>query len=617
MVLACSADAAHEKRPRQSYERVVQQRILEGLNFIRKKPWPDPTKNVDQAGRMALLLLFKKENVAEANRLVLAYCGRDPLTVYAGKRVPKVRCESLFRIYLLERTRQLLNAEARKAIENHAWELLTQYNRNIARADADNRFWDLQSSENHFLNDRRRYTLALQIVRMATAYGPQFELDGETIDSHCRAWLKFWLRYFRDRANEGIDVEVAHPSSYGMCTVGVYYDLYDLIDNAELHELAGNYLTLFWAEVASEFEPRTGQRAGWASTRNPFYNGQRVYWAQSLLYCYNWHDNAFANSFVGQAPFITSSYRPPEIVSAIARDRNRGCYLTTCRRPGLVKSGTEFPMIFDQNGDAHIRRDVYYTPDYALSTIAYDPKRTYRTSVSLAQAMGVTFASGQHHRITVMGSGYYGRRAISGITGTGVSIISRDPQATFGRARFKSEGARVFISNGDLWDNRIEDPSGWFFTRSGGSYVAVRAASPGYRVTTRTYSWPNRKLKEIEEKHGHHLELNDMWAPIVLQMGRAADYQTFEAFCAAVKANRYVYADGPLTYASEANDQYEYWAKGAHPPQVNGVKVNLNPEKTYDTPYLSMIHGEAQAVISYPGHDDLRLNFGAQETQQK
>ena len=597
-----------------SYESTVKQRIDAGLKFIQKKPWPDPTKNVDHADSMALLLLFKNENVEEANRLVLAYCGRDPLTVYAGKRVPKVRCESLFRIYLLERTRQLLSAEARKAIENHAWELLTKYNRGITLADADKRFWGFKSSENHYLNDRRRYTLALQIVRMAKTYGPQIKLEGETVDSHCRAWLKFWCRYFRDRANEGIDIEVAHPSSYGMCTAGVYYDIYDLFDDAELHALAGNYLTLFWAEVASEFEPRTGQRAGWASTRNPNFDGKRVYWAQSLLYCYNWHDNAFANPFVGQAPFITSSYRPPEIVSTIARDRNRGCYLTTCRRPGLLGNGTvtdSSPMIFDKDGNAHIRRDVYYTPDYALSTLTYDPDREYRNSITLAQAMGVTFASDQHQRITVMGSGYYPRRAINGITGPAVSIISRDPKAAFGVERFKSTGTRVFISNGDLWDNRLEDASGWFFTHTGSSYVAIRPADKGYSITTKMLTWPKgtRKIKEVEKKEGHFLELKDMWAPLVIQMARAVDYKSFEAFCAAVKDNRFVYDNEKLSYVSQAKDKYEYWAKIAQPPQINGVKVNLNPTETYDTPYLSMIHGESKAIISYKGYKDLTLDF--------
>jgi hypothetical protein len=613
MVPACSTAAVQDKTPKQSYDRVVQQRIREGLKFIQKNPWPSPAKNVDHAARMALLLLFKNENLEEANRLVLKYCGRDPLTVYAGKRVPKVRCESLFRIYLLKRTRQRLSAEARKAIENHAWELLTKYNRDITRADANKRFWGFEGSENHFLNDRRRYTLALQILRMAKGYGPQFKLEGKTIDSHCRAWLTFWVRYFRDRANEGIDIEVAHPSSYGMCTVGVYYDLYDLIDNAELHELAGNFLTLFWAEVASEFEPRTGQRAGWASTRNPNYEGRRTYWAQSLLYCYKWHENAFANRFVGQAPFLTSSYRPPEIVSAIARDRNRGCYLTTCRRPGLLKDrDSNWPMIFDENGNAHIRRDVYYTPDYALSTITYNPKLDYRSSIILAQSMGATFASDQHQRITVMGTGYYPKRAISGITGAAVSIISRDPKAQFGRGRFKSDGTRVFISNGDLWENRVEDASGWFFTYTGDSYVAVRAAGQGYRITNKTYTWPDRKLKEVEEKNGHFLALKDMWAPVVIQMGRAVDYKSFEAFRTAVKGNGFLYKNEKLTYLSEAKDKYEYWAKIAQPPHLNGVKVNLNPTKTYDTPYLTMEHGTSKAVIRYKRYKNLALDFKKQ-----
>lgn len=32
---------------------------------------------------------------------------------------------------------------------------------------------------------------------------------------------------------------MAHPSSYGHCTVAVYCDLHDLADNAEVRDLAG------------------------------------------------------------------------------------------------------------------------------------------------------------------------------------------------------------------------------------------------------------------------------------------------------------------------------------------------------------------------------------------
>jgi len=72
--------------------------------------------------------------------------------------------------------------------------------------------------------------------------------------------------------------------------------------------------------------------------------------------------------------------------------------------------------------------------------------------------------------------------------------------------------------------------------------------------------WPNRKFRIVEETAGHYLELKDMWAPVVIQMGRAADYKSFEAFCDSVKDKQFMYENGKLTYVSEANETYEYWA---------------------------------------------------------
>jgi hypothetical protein len=100
-----------------------------------------------------------------------------------------------------------------------------------------------------------------------------------------------------------------------------------------------------------------------------------------------------------------------------------------------------------------------------------------------------------------------------------------------------------------------------------------------------------------------------MWAPIIIQMGRAADYKSFEAFQAAVKQRKFEYENGKLTYESEAKDSYEYWAKGAQLPKINGTTLNLNPPKTYDSPYLSMMHGSSKAVIKHPGYRDVVLEF--------
>ena len=612
LAFAGRSPAASEERSNPSYEQLTKQRLREGIDAIARSPIMTSKKpNIGVDIWKALLLLHENKNIEEAERYISDFCGK-PLTEYLGKPVAQSRTEAVFRIYLTEKTRRLLSSKAKTAIEDYAWELLTKYNRDIARADADKSFWEFSSSENHYVNNRRRYTQALQVVRMSDRYGPSFQLEGASIESHYQAWVAFWIRYFQVRAGEGTDMEMAHPSSYGSCTIGVYYDLYDLTDSPRLRELAGKFLTLYWAEVAAEFEPRTGQRA-LASTRNPDFTGHLTGWARDLLYGYGWHDGGCQGNSHGLLPFLLSSYRPPEVIRAIAQNPNRGTYLTTSRRAVMIESDDKEKsgvIVFDEHGDGHFRRDVFYTPDYTLSTMTLDPARKYNNVGDLAQTMGVTFAADIKARIVVTGTGYYARRAINGITGTAVSIIARDPNAEFGQGRFMSEGTRVFIRNGPLWENRIEDPSGWFFTRAGDAYAAIRMPE-GYSITARTYIWPDRKLKEVEEKNGHHLELKDMWAPIVIQMGRAADYKSIEAFQSAVKARKFAYKNGKLTYESVAGESFEYWAKGAQLPKINGITVNLNPAKTYDSPYLSLKHGENKAVIHCAGYEDLVLDFGS------
>lgn len=622
-LVATSAGAAESQSPpapsavstaKQTYDNLLDRRMREGLSFLQSHGWPSPAKNPDFKQHMALLLLFMNERVDEANRMILEYCGLGHMTTYVCKPVPKNRPEELFRAYLMERTYRLLSPEARTAIEDYAWETLVAYNRGITFADAQKSFWEFDSTENHYVNDRRRTTLVFAVVRKSERYGPEKMFEGHRVEDHYQAWVRFWIRYFRARAGEGTDLEIAHQGSYGLCTVGVYYDLYDLIDNAELRELAGKFLTLYWAEVAAEFEPRTGNRA-WAQTRMPQYYAIR-YWARSLLYCYQWHDHPWDDNFLGMVPFLVSDYRPPQILSAIARDPDRGCYLSTSRRAGMVRDEKTKGIVFDANGDGHFRRDVWYTPDYTLSTMTLDPSRDYDVHITLGQTQGATFAADVKSRITVLGTGYYANRATIGVTGRGVSIVARDLKAEFGLARFKSNGTRVFISNGPLWNNRIEDPSGWFFTRCGDAYVAIRVPGPGVHVTNTTYIWPNRHLKEVKETHGHFLELNDMWVPVVIQMGRAVDYENFKAFQSSVKENTFTYEEGKLTYTSEAGDTYEAWAKFPQLPKINVKTLNLNPKKTYDSPFLSMEHGSDKAVIRCPGHDDVILEFCNESQRQ-
>ncbi|MFC1601896.1 GDSL-type esterase/lipase family protein, partial [Candidatus Sumerlaeota bacterium] len=170
-------------------------------------------------------------------------------------------------------------------------------------------------------------------------------------------------------------------------------------------------------------------------------------------------------------------------------------------------------------------------------------------------------------------------------------IVARDPNAN----AKKSNSTRIFISDGALWDNREENDGGWFFTRAGEGYVAFRiAGGKGYTAVPSPY------------ENGYYLEFNDIWAPIVIQMAQAKDYNNdFIQFKAAVKGTAVTYDKGKLNYTALSGDTYEYWSRSKTLPRRNGKTIDLNPEMVYDFPYLKMKHGEDQATISYPGYPDL------------
>ena len=60
---------------------------------------------------------------------------------------------------------------------------------------------------------------------------------------------------------------------------------------------------------------------------------------------------------------------------------------------------------------------------------------------------------------------------------------------------------------------------------------------------------------------------------------------------------------------SAAKDTYEYWSIGKTLPRINGIVVNLNPPENFNSPFLSVEHGSSKAVIRYPGHEDLVIDF--------
>ena len=602
-------------------DRAVEGRIEEKLQYVIDHP-PEADempgqKDARSAMGYALACLYMNQRVDHADELIRAYCELNPIEPVADFAYYP---HNLFHLYLLPRSHRLLTETARLGIVEMARNWIYDRSRIDPAAGSWNNaslgVWHISGSENHDANWNICNLLAAQILLHAAApYGPDMMLtDGRPVEAHYRTWVEYWRENIRQRAREGFTCEIAHPSVYGMQTICLWYSIVDLADSADLRKAGRDCLDLFWAKIACEFEPRTGIRSAWACTRGYVYNWHEtgsISWPRSLLYAYGWHDHDTIPTPLSFAVFpFASGYRPPEIVRAIARDTDRGTYLGAARHFGMGGEWETSPderwgvyhILFDENHGSSILRTLYYTPDYTLSALTFDSAKSYIELARQSRIMGVTFSNRVDDRIMVYGFG--GRHAndslakdyqvcsctTNGVCGTGCVIVARDPGAD------PKDGIRLFMSKGEVWDNREENKGGWIFTKAGNAYCSVRIGV--YTVEPSPFEL------------GYYLVLEDVWSPVVIQMGRVADYQGgFEQFKEAVHGLSYAIDEDKLRYTSLAGDNYEYWSNSTKIPTINGKAVEINPVKTYDYPYLSMQHGSDLATVSYSGYDDLVLNF--------
>jgi hypothetical protein len=561
------------------------------------------TSRWDKGPQWALACLAVGENVAEANAHIVRWCRDYPISKDSPQDAGDVDPRKILRAVLLPETRARLTAGALAAIEEAAYAFV--FKRSVIDPaappwnNAGRSVWFMSGSENHDAVQKMANLLALQFLCLhGKRHTADTKLaDGRPVREHYAAWVAYWKEHTRQRAREGIFAEVAQPSSYGRATISAYFDLHDLAEDPVLRRLGGNMATLHFAQLATEFEPRTGTRGAIAITRAKDAIDQQFgfHWTKNLTYAWGWHNAPDEKILEGESQIFTTRYRPPAIVTAIARGPRLPPYLATMRCPGLGgdKTGDVNEALF-ADGDArnsHLRRTSWVTPEYMLSGLTSDPARHYLAISTQSRIAGVTFSSGVHDRITVIG---YDKpdpksisyNAINTLPWRDCLIAGRDPSG-------KTAATRLYVFDA-LWKTRVET-NGWLFVRGGDGFCALRVVSGGYKVSP------------AHHKMGVHLTLDDKDSPIILQTGRATD---FAAFQQAVATTTHVeFANNCLRYSSPAGDDLRFWVKEPRVPEVNGAPFALNPPETYASPYLTMKHGTDIARIQFPGYDDLMLDF--------
>lgn len=572
------------------------------LTLIQEKiddPWPDPESSDPETRKWgypayALAALYLNQNIQTANDYINAWYAEFP--VKDSEIIEKnadFKLNMFWRMYLHPIMGPRLRADTRDNIEDMMWRWI---NKRSKISDAQATTWNYHGSENHDAMQKVGFLLCAQTLKGAgTPYGPDRELEnGGTLAEHANAWSDYFIRYFSDRAQEGINAEIACPS-YAKYTMGVYHNILDFAESPDLRERAERFIHLYWADTASDWV-LSGERGG-GETRCYKDNNVRTgdsYSFRNILYAYGWKNESTKTHPV-ILHLLTSTYQMPEIITAIATDNNRPNYLYTSRRWGLTIVGKVDGVnyaAFD-NGDSHLLRETWVTPDYAMGSLTFDMNRDYLLIIDQNRAMGVMFATGTDDRVMVFGKGASNNDKsyadLNGVTREDCMIVQRDKNANS-----DGNGTLIFVPT-TLWENRIET-NGWLFLEAGNAYCAIKPSNSGYSA--------------ISSARGYDLELDDMWAPVIIQTGQASKYNDFTDFQTSVLSNTLTYTSGTMNYTSEAGDRFTLYANSKTTPMVNGATVNLNPSKTYDSPYLSMVHGEDIATIRYSGYPDLKLDFG-------
>lgn len=233
-------------------------------------PWPGISDPNSAAGVFPYVLacLHLNQNVAQANTLIVDFYTNNPIPDKSGTRDSYGSYfwqHILWRAYHDPAAGSRLTAQAKSLIEANMWNWLRTRS---TLAEAQQSEWIIHDSENHDAMQKGSHLMCLIALKNSADYGPDWLLpDGGTIAEHTTAWTNFYLRYFRARAREGINVEIA-CQQYAKYTVGAYYNIMDFSDSADLRELVKTFIDLYWADTASDWLS-SGVRGGGADPLLP------------------------------------------------------------------------------------------------------------------------------------------------------------------------------------------------------------------------------------------------------------------------------------------------------------------------------------------------------------
>lgn len=447
--------------------------------------------------------------------------------------------------------------------------------------------WNVDGSENHHAMQFCTYWHFCKLLKNNATYASQKFPDGTSADQIYTALTTYIKHWIQERAKKGLFVEMANDD-YNQETLKGFYNIYDFSPDAELRELSGKLLDLYWATWSQE--QIKGMRGGakarvYRGNQSNGYDGEggRIFGYKMAYYYLGLTVTWPLEGALFSA--VTSDYRMPDVVMDMSLTKSEMGKFEIRERPlGLAADGyfdTSKPYYKLRQDYGGIVRYSYCTPDFIMGSMHIEarPQSDWTMISSQNRWQGVIFDGDPFCRIFPQAQTVY--RAYNqhwGVQSKGCLISQA---LTLGSYSKYIDTMRVYFSPQGL-TSRLER-GGWVFTVSKGAYAAVKCVNG-------TYHW--------DVTGGRWMYFDNLYSPVIIEVGQKADYASYTAFQDKVLALPLSYDGKVLTHKTIYGDNMVFYADKSGLPEINNQPVDLHPTYVFDSPFIKSVYNSGVIVIT-------------------
>lgn len=494
----------------------------------------------------------------------------------------------------------LLSPEAERAMADLFWDWCDATSR-ISQADP-RRVWEQQGTENHVAMRLATLWAGTRILAGDPRYRHRQLADGAIPALHHEAWNRFAKAWIREHAQRGLLVEVA-ASGYSADTLQCLYEFRDFASDPELRRLAENFLHLWWADNAMELlhGVRGGSKARADRGANGDWNGYSDVCSMMARYYFG-EGGLPRGSLAPHLALLTSDYRPPRLVAALALEpERRGSFAYVSRRPGMtppdrphlprLAGAPDYGNTWLDREHGGILRYTYVTPDYVVGSSMVpnvDLNRWAKIS-DQSRWSGIVFRDPEARIFAQCRVG----RSETGDDRRGASehwTLQDESTLIWQKLRASKDYGATMIHLPPQF--AVSEQAGVIFAQFDSAFVAIRPV--GGRWERHDSRW---------------LVLADEFTPIIFDVGSVRQQGSFERFRADVLRST-VRLDGDTLDYVRARDgrRLTFYHGSNRTGEIDGVPVDFAPPHAYRSPFVRSGWPATRVELAFAG-ETMTLEF--------